>query len=429
MISKYGDGADILFRIGLDGNDVKLWIEEPAYRENFDGIVPKAQDWRVAARWCDIAVFDNNKQPQIWKQLQQMGVPCFGGSEFGFKLEQDREYAHSLMNRLGMSRVESMSFKSLKEVIPHLKEHKVPHVVKPCGNKCESFHLIVGENSDNSDVIAQVERLIEQGLPVESVEVEEKKKGVEVGVAGYFNGNDWVGPVEINFEHKRLHNGEIGHLTGEMGTLMRFVQDPELPLWTQTLGRMAPVLRAANYRGQLDLNMIVDEMSTPDKLIAWPLEFTPRLGYPAVFLSSELQVTPWGKVFDGVAKGKDVAIQVHYDWCVGVVAVSAGFPFEKEAIRISKGLPVFGVDEQTLLHFHPQQMSMRKGKFNIANGEGYVGVATGKGPTIGEAKDAAYETMRRIKFPNMSYRTDISDKIEAWRLESRGILPIEESVP
>lgn len=429
MLSRYGDGADILFRVGLDGNKIKLWIEEEKYAGNFDGLVPKVKTWQEAARWADVAVFDNNSQPHIWAQLQKMKVPCFGGSEFGYKLEKERHFAHALMNKVGLEKTTSASFKTLKEVIPYLKSNaKVPHVVKPSGPKCESFHLIVGECDDNSDVIGQVERLIELGLQTESVEVEEKKSGIEVGVAGYFNGSDWVGPIEINFEHKKIHNGEIGHLTGEMGTLMKYLEDQELPIFRDTLKKMTPVMRAADYRGQLDLNMIVGHDSMSDELKATPLEFTPRLGYPACFLSNELQVTPWGKIFDGVAKGQPVDINCRYDWAVGIVLVSAGFPFEDQAKKISQGLPVRGVDEDSLEHFHPQQMLYDKGVFKVGYGEGYVGVVTGRGQTINQAKYNAYNNLNPIKFPNMAYRTDISEKIEAHTLNNLGILPMEESV-
>jgi cystathionine beta-lyase family protein involved in aluminum resistance len=36
-------------------------------------------------------------------------------------------------------------------------------------------------------------------------------------VARFFNGNDWVGPIEINVEHKSFLNDNIGPLTAEMG--------------------------------------------------------------------------------------------------------------------------------------------------------------------------------------------------------------------
>lgn len=419
MISKYGDGADIAMRVAMDGNEVKLWIEEPKYKCNFDGLIPKVDNWQSAVSWSDCIVFDNNKMPEVWDRVNKIR-PTFGGSRFGFQLEQDRGLAHRLMSQYGIPKLESKSFKTLKEVIPHLKEHKVAHVVKPQGKKVESHHLIVGQDQDNGDAIAQVERLIAQGVQVEAVEVEERKFGVEVGLSIWFNGQDVVGPVNVNFEHKRSYEKEVGYLTGEMGTLMRYIEDPDNRLYTDTLKKMIPALRAANYRGQLDLNMVVDAEG------AWPLEFTPRLGYPAVFIEDELHVTPWGSLFHGIATGQKTDLQVRYDWAVGVVMCGFGFPFEDQAVKISKGLPIKGISEHTLDHIHPMQVCLGKKGFEIGHGEALIAVATGRGSSIYDAKSSAYGHLSALQVPNAFYRHDISDKIYRGDLERLGILPIEE---
>lgn len=430
FVSYYGDAADIAFRMALDGHQVRLYIEDPKYRGNFDGVVPKVDDWRKLAN-CDLLVFDDTKCAHVWEALHK-SVPCFGGSPFAARLENDRAFAHSLMDRAGLPRLESKSFKSLREAIPHLKEHKVPHVLKPTGRKgappekeVGSHHVVVGEDSDNADVIEAVENMLEQDLAVESVEVEERKRGVEVGLGAFFNGMDVVGPVEVNFEHKRSHEEERGYLTGEMGTLIRYAEDPELPLYIETLAKILPALRAANFRGQIDLNMIVGEDEN-GRFVA-PLEFTPRLGKPAVFIQDELQVTPWADLFLGCAQGRQVDQQVRFDWAVGVVLAGFGFPFEEQAARCSQGLVVRGLDERSLEHVHPMQCRLdRRGRFRVGFGEAYVAVATGRGAAIHDAKDAAYSALSRVRLANSFYRRDISDKVDRWQLDRLGVLPFEE---
>ncbi len=423
FLSKYGDAADIALRMALDSNKVSLFIEDPKYKENFQGIVPKADTWQQAIKGADLVVFDDTKLSHIHRQIHKQ-VPCFGGSEFAARLENDRAFGHALMERVGIPRIESKSFKSLREVIPHLKEHKVAHVIKPSGIKVESHHVIVGEDEDNSDTISQVERLIEMGLPVESVEVEERIHGVETGLSIWFNGNEVVGPVNINWEHKRSNEKETGYLTGEMGTLMRYVEDPDLPLYKDTLAKVIPALRAASFRGQIDLNLIVDEDG-----VAHPLEWTPRLGKPAIFIEDELHVTSWAELFHGIATGKPTNLQVRYDWAVGVVLAGFGFPFQDKAEKISKGLVVKGLDENSLDHVHPMQLKLdKKGRFVVGAGEGYLLVSTGRGSSIHAAKDSAYAPLHGIKVPGSFFRHDISDKIDRYRLDDLRILPLEESV-
>lgn len=424
FLSRFGEGLDIAFRMALDGHSIRAWIEDPKCQEIGNGIVPKVKDWRSSVSWSDLAIIDYNSKglTAIWKQIYKQ-VPCFGGSEFANKLESDRGYAHSLMDLIGLKRLESVSFKTLKEAHKHLKEHPVAHVVKPSGGKADKHHLIIGKSQDNSDALDQLERLMDQNLPIESVEVEEKKSGVEVGIAGFFNGSDWVGPCEINFEHKRSHEHETGFMTGELGTLMKYLENKDIPIWKDTLAKMTPVLRAHNYRGQIDLNMICNEEGF------WPLEFTPRLGYPAVFLEDELHVSPWADLFLACATGRDIGFNVHYDWCVGVVLTAFGFPFGEKVETISKGLIVRGLDEHTIDHIHPQNLCVnKKGKFEVSQGDGYLLVATGRGGTIQEAKSKAYGHLSAVQVPNSSHRFDIGDKIYAGELDRLNILPIEEAI-
>lgn len=430
FLSVNGEGADIAFRMALDGVKVRLWIENPKMKDVADGLVQKVKDWRLSVSWANLVVFDYNSDgmADIWEQIHKK-VPCFGGSSFGNRLESDRDFSRRIMERCGIPHLESHSFKTLKEAHNHLKSHSVAHVVKPSGKDVEKHHLIVGQDPNNEDAISQVERLMDLGLKVDSVEVEERKTGVEVGLSRFFNGNDWIGPINVNFEHKRSHDKETGFLTGECGTLCKYSQDPELPLFKETLAKIKPVLRAQDYKCQIDLNMIVGRDEKGEVCIS-PLEFTPRLGYPAWALEDELHVTSWEKIMLGCATGTKVDMQVHYDWSVGVLLCAFGFPFDDKIEKISKGLVVDGVDEYNIgEHIHTMNMSLNKnGKFVVSSGQGYVLVGTGRGHEIEHAKNRAYEALETIRLPNSFKRFDISDKINTWELNDLGILPHEEAV-
>ncbi len=429
FLSRYGEGADIAFRMALDGHSVRLWIEEAKMKDVADGLVPKVADWKPSVSWCELAVFDYNSKglAGIWTQIHQQ-VPCFGGSAFGNKLEDDREFARAIMKRCGLPNLFSKSFHDLKSAHAHLKAHPGRWVVKPSGKLVEKHHLVVGEDEDGRDVILAVEEMLDAGLQVDAVEVEEKKKGVEVGLSRFFNGSDWVGPIGVNFEHKRSHERESGFLTGETGTLMKYAQDPDLPLFRETLAKVAPVLRAHQYHGQIDLNMIIGRDERGERFVA-PLEFTPRLGYPAWALEDELHVTPWESIMHGCAVGRAVPMQVHFEWAVGVLLCAFGFPFDEKVQQISRGRVVDNVDEHNVGdHIHPMNLSLnKKGQFVVSSGQGYVLVATGRGREIDDSKRRAYDAIGSLKLRDSYKRFDISDKINAYDLDDLGILPLEES--
>ena len=91
-------------------------------------------------------------------------------------------------------------------------------------------------------------------------------QGVEIAVGAFFNGSDFVEPININFEHKRLFPNDIGPSTGEMGTSTFWVK-PNF-VFDATLGKMREQLRASKYVGYIDINCIANGKGV------WPLEWT-----------------------------------------------------------------------------------------------------------------------------------------------------------
>ena len=96
------------------------------------------------------------------------------------------------------------------------------YVIKPSGEAQNIKRMLfVGEEEDGKDII-QVLRAY-KSVSSEDIKVFQLQKrvtGVEVAVGAFFNGKEYVYPININFEHKKLFPGQIGPSTGEMGTTM-----------------------------------------------------------------------------------------------------------------------------------------------------------------------------------------------------------------
>jgi len=114
---------------------------------------------------------------------------------------------------------------------------------------------------------------------LDGVQLQRRMRGVEVAIGAFFNGEHFIEPVAVNFEHKRFFPGNLGPMTGEMGTTMFWASCPEL--FRRTIARFEADLRRERYVGYFDLNCIVNAEGI------WPLELTTRFGFPTIDVQLE----------------------------------------------------------------------------------------------------------------------------------------------
>lgn len=408
-------GSGLCLRLIREGHDVKLYIHDPARKNCLTGFAQKISDWKKELRWVGkdgLIVFDDVGFGDIQDSLRKRGYTVFGGSKEGDRLELDRAYAQRILHDHKIKILPSFNFKSIDAAIDFVIENKGKWVVKQ--NTHISILNHVGENVDGSDVIEALKILKKRNI--QKVHLQKKVDGVEVGIARYFNGSEWVGPIEINHEHKRLGNGDVGPLTAEMGTIIWHSDDEMLPLFERTLKKITPHLKKIGYKGDIDVNCIV----TKDD--AWPLELTPRLGTPAIQLHSELYESSMADLISAVAKGEQtkVAYKKHF----GIVVAIGVPPFPNPPKSISKKtqskdlLLSFNktphADDMSSIHF--EEISIKQDKNNEeilywAGEFGYAAYVTASADTIPKAKKRAMSLLNTINLPNMVYRTDIGDRV------------------
>jgi phosphoribosylamine--glycine ligase len=415
--------ADLAWQVSREGHEVKYHVEAERDGEIGDGFVPKTDDWRAEVGWADVVVFDD-----VWvgsdvgtgalaRELRERGTPVVGGTPATDRLEADRGYAMEVLDAHGIDTVEHRVFEEFDAGVQHVRENPAPYVIKPLGEVQNVKRLLyVGTEDDGSDVV-DVLRAYEKawGHRMRGFQLQRKVEGVEIAVCGFFDGAGFVDQVNFNFEHKRLFPGNVGPSTGEMGTSMFWAGRNRL--FEETLGRLEGWLAAEGYVGSIDLNCIVDENGV------YPLEFTPRFGYPTIAVQEESFASPTGQFLYDLAHGNDPELEVHGGYQVGVRVVLPPFPFDDERTydeNSRNAAIVFRTESREGIHI--EDTKTVDGQWRVAGESGMPLVVTGKGDTMQNARRQAYERVDDVVVPNRYYRDDVGerwidgdgDRLQAW---------------
>jgi phosphoribosylamine---glycine ligase len=413
-----GDCCDLgalYLRLTGDGHAVKVSIANPLCRGTLAGMVEQTEDWRAELDWIraagqdGIVLFENvaHDRGDVQDALRRDGFNVIGGSAFGDRLENDRAYAQRILGELGLSIARTWEFAERVAALEFLDRHPGRYALKFNGPEA-GIDNYVGRLSHGRDVRAFLARLPRREGKPESFVLMEHVQGVEMGVGAYFDGERFLEPACLDWEHKRFFPGDLGELTGEMGTVVTY--DRTRRFFAKTLGRMESRLRAGGYCGYVNLNTIVNQHGI------WPLEFTCRFGYPGFAILDPLQETSWAELFHAMATRSRTTFATRGGFSVGIVLTTPPFPYPRPQVSEPVGLPVLfdgELDAEDRRHLHFGEVGMEQGELVTSGIYGWTMVVTGVGPTIAAAQERANRLADRVLVPNVRYRRDIGDRLIA----------------
>ncbi|MEM3690304.1 MAG: hypothetical protein QXZ40_01065, partial [Candidatus Micrarchaeia archaeon] len=219
FVSYEGLIGDLAWQVKKEGSEVKYYIKEKSEKDVCDGFVEKCEDWKGWEDWADVICFDDIGFGQIAEDLRKEGKLVVGGSVYTDKLEDDREFGQEELKKAGVNTIPHWDFIGFDDAIEFVKKNPDRYVIKPSGRaQNEKELLFVGQEEDGKDVIDVLEHYKKSWSKKISVfQLQKFVQGVEVAVGVFFNGRDFVYPIFINFEHKKLFPGGLGPNCGEMG--------------------------------------------------------------------------------------------------------------------------------------------------------------------------------------------------------------------
>ncbi len=408
--------GDLAWQIKKEGHEVKVYVKSEDDKDVYDGFLEKVDDWKKYVDWCDVLIFDDVGFGKEADDLRKKGKLVVGGSVYTDKLEEDREFGQAEMRKVGMLTLSHWDFNDYDAALKFIEESPGRYVYKPSGYVPSDFKglLFLGKDEDGKD-IHEILRSNKNILAkkIKQFQLQKFASGVEIAVGAFFNGNDFIYPININFEHKKLFPGDIGPFTGEMGTLL--YHSSSNTIFRATLEKMREDLRKSKYVGYTDINCIANARGI------YPLEYTQRFGYPTISVQMEGVLSQWGDFLYSIAKGEKYDLKTKKGFQIGVVCAVPPFPYEdKSEMGIYKDLSII-FKKPNIEGVHLGDVKLIEGDWRIAGNTGYALVVTGSGVTVEDARKQVYSRLENILLQNMFYRTDIglgwyedSDKLQTW---------------
>ncbi len=428
-IGEYCDLGAMYRRLQAGGHEVRVYVESPAAQDVFGGMLSFTPDWRNELPWLreagenGIVLFESATKGELQDELRRDGYRVIGGSAFGDRIEGDRQFGQEVLRSLGLRTARSFQHSDFGAAIDFVRASPSRYVFKNNGGDTVRTRNYVGELEDGSDMVALLSlyRAQWRGPQQPDFVLMEHVTGVEVGVGAYFNGTSFLKPVCLDWEHKRFFPGDLGELTGEMGTIVSYRGAERI--FDATLGRMADRLREGGYCGYINLNLIANEHGL------WPLEFTSRFGYPGYAICEALHQEPWDAIFRKMVNRDSLEFATSAGFAAGVVLTVPPFPYSHGYAELSKGAPITfapTMAESDHDRLHLAEVALIGEQLVTSGQTGYVGVCTGTGSSVEQAREQAYALARKVVIPNIRYRLDIGERVarhDLKELRALGYLP------
>ena len=335
--------------------------------------------------------------------LQEAGVPCFGPNKAAAIIEGSKVFSKNFMKKYGIPTAGYEVFDDAQKALEFLKTAPIPTVVKADGLALGKGVLICETREQAYDAVNSIMCDKIFGKSGANIVIEEFLTGPEVSVLSFTDGKTIV-PMVSSMDHKRALDNDEGLNTGGMGTIApnpyyteKIAEQCMNEIFLPTIEGMKKEGRT--FKGCLYFGLMLTQNGP--KLI----EYNCRFGDPEAQVVLPLLKTDIFSVMRAVTEERLAGMDVEFDGGAAccVVMASKGYPMKYE-----KGCPI-KIDEKIADDVFVAGARLDEQGNLLSDGGRVLGV-TATAPTLEQAIERAYETVKRVDFKGGFYRHDIGKR-------------------
>lgn len=329
--------------------------------------------------------------------FQEKGLEIFGPNKAIAQLEASKAFAKSFMKKHGVKTAKYKTFQGPRLAIEYLESQEFPIVVKASG-LAAGKGVIICQNFDQAKkAVLDIMEDRTFGDAGKEVVIEEFLEGFEASILSIFNGKEIV-PFVSAKDHKKIGEGEKGLNTGGMGVLAPNPMFNEAHFKAFEKDILQPTLKGLIQDNLFFSGIIFFGLMITNKGV-YLLEYNLRMGDPETQAVLPLLENDFLEVISKSNNGESFELKFSNKQTCCVVMVSGGYPLSYE-----KGFEIRGLENLNCPYFIAGA-KLKEDK--IITSGGRVLNVVGIGNNLEEARENAYDNVKKIHFDYEYYRNDI----------------------
>ena len=382
--------AAIAKNIDLNPNDFE-GIKDFVLQENIEMVVVGPEDPLV------LGIYDFFKTDEKINH-----IPVIGPSKSGAQLEGSKEFAKEFLvkHNIPTARYESFTTATVEKGCDFLETLQAPYVLKADGLAAGKGVLILSNLEEAKTELRNM--LIDEkfGKASSKVVIEEFLDGIELSCFVLTDGKSYK-ILPTAKDYKRIGEGDTGLNTGGMGAISPVPFADEILLEKIENRIVKPTILGLQkdkieYKGFVFIGLI----NVKGEPIV--IEYNVRMGDPETEVVMPRIKSDLVEIFEAIAQQEleKITLEIDERAATTIMMVSGGYPEDYE-----KGKEIFGLENNTDSIIFHAGTKLENGKV-LSNG-GRVLAITSYGNNFEEAIKKSYQTIEKLQFDKMYFRTDI----------------------